>query len=102
MAYNVGRLIFSKIYNIVDDDPASREEVFEYARKLVERKWPGLIIQQHEELETSSNVETRNVRGEKRVSNARMKKELGVRLLYPDYRTGLQSILDQMASPLII
>ncbi|KAI4336847.1 hypothetical protein L6164_015326 [Bauhinia variegata] len=87
-----------KIYNIVDDDPAPREVVFEYARKLVEKKWPGLIRQPTEELK-SSIIETRNERGEKRVSNARMKQELGVRLLYPDYRSGLQSIIDQMETP---
>ena len=83
---------------MVDDDPAPREEVFEYARKLVEKKWPGLKLQ-HPEQKECSIVKTRNPRGEKRVSNARMKKELGVQLLYPDYRSGLQSIVDQIESP---
>ncbi|KAK8677629.1 hypothetical protein V6N13_143155 [Hibiscus sabdariffa] len=31
-----------RIYNIVDDDPASRKEVFAYALDLVEKKWPSL------------------------------------------------------------
>ncbi|XP_051115513.1 uncharacterized protein LOC127240731 isoform X2 [Andrographis paniculata] len=61
-----------KIYNIVDDDPAPRAEVFEYAKKL------------------------KTAMGEKRVSNARMKKELGVNLLHPSYRSGLRSIIEQM------
>ncbi|XP_061356313.1 uncharacterized protein LOC133300745 isoform X2 [Gastrolobium bilobum] len=87
-----------EVYNIVDDDPAPREEVFEYARKLVEKKWPGLNLQPLEQKECSV-VKTRNPRGEKRVSNARMKKELGVQLLYPDYISGLQSIIDQIESP---
>lgn len=91
-------LIFREVYNIVDDDPAPREEVFEYARKLVEKKWPGLNLQIPEQKDWSI-VRTRNLRGEKRVSNARMKKELGVQLLYPDYRSGLQSIIDQIESP---
>ncbi|CAJ2675643.1 unnamed protein product [Trifolium pratense] len=82
------------VYNIVDDDPAPREEVFEYARKLVERKWPGFNLQPLEQKEWLL-VKTRNGRGEKRVSNARIKNELGVELLYPDYRSGLQSIIDQ-------
>ncbi|XP_058725328.1 uncharacterized protein LOC131596626 isoform X2 [Vicia villosa] len=86
------------IYNIVDDDPAPREEVFEYARKLVEKKWPGMNLQPLEQKEWSI-VKSRNERGEKRVSNALMKKELGVQLLYPDYRSGLQSIIDQIQSP---
>ncbi|KAL5072060.1 hypothetical protein RYX36_022947 [Vicia faba] len=86
------------IYNIVDDDPAPREEVFEYARKLLEKKWPGLNLQPLEQKEWSI-VKSRNERGEKRVSNALMKKELGVQLLYPDYRSGLKSIIDQIQSP---
>lgn len=98
MDYNLGHPIFRKVYNIVDDDPSPREQVFEYARSLVEEKWPDLMTQQPEEKE-GSNVKTRNKRGEKRVCNARMKKELGVQLLYPDYRTGLQSILDQIDTP---
>ncbi|XP_027333404.1 uncharacterized protein LOC113848199 [Abrus precatorius] len=89
----------SEVYNIVDDDPAPREEVFEYARKLVEKKWPGLNLQNVEQKECSV-VKTRNAKGEKRVSNARMKKELGVQLLYPHYRLGLQSIIDHIQNPL--
>ncbi|KAK2452355.1 hypothetical protein QL285_000155 [Trifolium repens] len=85
------------VYNIVDDDPAPREEVFEYARKLVEKKWPDFNLQHLEQNEWSI-VKTRNGRGEKRVSNARIK-ELGVQLLYPDYRCGLQSIIDQIENP---
>ncbi|KAM1662984.1 hypothetical protein ACFX13_043265 [Malus domestica] len=89
-----------RVYNIVDDDPAPREEVFEYARDLVEKKWPGWIKQPSEQKESSEPVvKKRGLRGEKRVSNARMKKELGVRLLHPSYRSGLQSIIDQMDSP---
>lgn len=91
-------VIFREVYNIVDDDPAPREEVFEYARKLVEKKWPGLNLQPLEQKDRSI-VETRNLKGEKRVSNARMKSELGVQLLHPDYRSGLQSIIDQIESP---
>ncbi|XP_057718486.1 uncharacterized protein LOC130933016 isoform X1 [Arachis stenosperma] len=87
-----------EVYNIVDDDPAPREEVFEYARKLVLKKWPGLNLE-HLELEESSGAKTRNQWGEKRVSNTRMKKELGVQLLYPDYKSGLQSIIDQIENP---
>ncbi|RXH91158.1 hypothetical protein DVH24_020181 [Malus domestica] len=76
-----------RVYNIVDDDPAPREEVFEYARDLVEKKWPGWIKQPSEQKESSEPVvKKRGLRGEKRVSNARMKKELGVRLLHPSYR----------------
>ncbi|XP_014502867.1 uncharacterized protein LOC106763171 isoform X3 [Vigna radiata var. radiata] len=86
-----------EVYNIVDDDPAPREEVFEYAMKLVEEKWPGLKLQSVEQSQKEwSRV---NPKGDKRVSNARMKRELGVQLLFPDYKSGLKSIIDQIQSP---
>ncbi|BAT82828.1 hypothetical protein VIGAN_03289700 [Vigna angularis var. angularis] len=86
-----------EVYNIVDDDPAPREEVFEYAMKLVEEKWPGLKLQIVEQSQKEwSSV---NPKGDKRVCNARMKKELGVQLLFPDYKSGLKSIIDQIESP---
>ncbi|KAJ8442571.1 hypothetical protein Cgig2_026513 [Carnegiea gigantea] len=85
----------SKIYNVVDDDPASRAEVFAFALELIERKWPGLIDPAAFSIDT-----TQPNRGHKRVSNARIKKELGVRLFYPSYRSGLQSIIDHMKDPI--
>lgn len=87
------------MYNIVDDDPAPREEVFTYARDLIEKKWPGYIKWSPELEEALVTVKKEGLVGEKRVSNARMKKELGVRLLHPSYRSGLQSIIDQMENP---
>ena len=86
--------VFRKVYNIVDDDPAPREEVFAYARDLVEKKWPGQI--KHSTNESESFIKKGSPRGAKRVSNARMKKELGVRLLHPNYGSGLQSIINHM------
>lgn len=100
MGYKLERPVFRKVYNIVDDDPAPREQVFDYARKLVHNKWPDLMAQQAEEIEWS-NLTPKNMRGEKRVSNARMKEELGVKLAYPNYRAGLQSILNKMDTPFV-
>lgn len=84
-----------KIYNIVDDDPASREEVFAFAQQLIERKWPGLINP------TDYSVSISTVAGgaEKRVCNASIKNELGLKLVYPCYRSGLQNIIDIMQNP---
>ncbi|KAG4931739.1 hypothetical protein AAZX31_17G239900 [Glycine max] len=87
-----------EVYNIVDDDPAPREEVFEYAMKLVEKKWPGLKLQSVEQKQKEW-PNAKNPRGEKRVCNARMKRELGVQLLYPDYKSGLKSIIHQIQTP---
>jgi nucleoside-diphosphate-sugar epimerase len=85
----------SAIYNIVDDDPAPRDEVFEYARKLVENKL-GTQIKKNLNAEESSLTRTVNFRGEKRVSNRRMKEELGVSLIHSSYKSGLQSIIDSI------
>ncbi|KAL5557978.1 hypothetical protein UlMin_034189 [Ulmus minor] len=88
-----------KVYNIVDDDPAPREEVFAYARNLIEKKWPGLINQFSEHESSSDTNIMGGLSGEKRVSNALMKKALRVGLLHPTYRSGLQSIIDKMENP---
>ncbi|XP_059634060.1 uncharacterized protein LOC132276589 [Cornus florida] len=89
-----------KIYNIVDDDPAPRIEVFTFARDLIEKKWPGHIKQITSDDRSESIIPEGTSRGEKRVSNARMKKELGVTLLHPSYESGLQSIINHMDNPI--
>lgn len=94
-----GFLILRNVYNVVDDDPAPREEVFAYAWDLVEKKWPGLLKHRKPRENTESSNEKGSSRGEKRVSNVRMKKELGVRLQHPSYKSGLQSIINQMDKP---
>ncbi|CAH9084269.1 unnamed protein product [Cuscuta europaea] len=86
-----------RVYNIVDDDPASRKEVFRFAQSLVEKKWPDRVIKQCNPNDDSLDKGT--YRGEKRVSNARMKEELGVKLLYSTYKSGLVSIIEHMATP---
>ena len=86
------------MYNIVDDDPASRIEVFSFAWDLIERKWPNQTKQAPLPESTESPILQRSSRGEKRVSNARMKNELGVRLLHPSYKSGLQSIIESIDS----
>ncbi|KAF9598767.1 hypothetical protein IFM89_031435 [Coptis chinensis] len=35
--------VCERIYNVVDDDPASCAEVFAFAHTLIEKKWPGQI-----------------------------------------------------------
>ncbi|VVA91899.1 unnamed protein product [Arabis nemorensis] len=87
-----------EIYNIVDDDPAPREEVFEYAMELIEKRWPGTVKTKpflYESREESS------LRGEKRVRNKHMKDKLGVKLLHPSYKSGLQSIVEKMDNPFL-
>lgn len=85
---------FRRIYNVVDDDPAPRAEVFAFARNLLESRFPDTAKEFGDvSLPDLASTEEKT-HGEKRVSNARLKNELGVRLLYPTYRSGLQSIFD--------
>lgn len=92
---SIRRPSFGKIYNVVDDDPAPRAEVFAFARDLIEQKWPGRFSPQR----VISSLQMGSSKGEKRVSNACLKKELGVRLHHPDYKSGLRSIIYQMENP---
>ncbi|KAJ1688647.1 hypothetical protein LUZ63_012802 [Rhynchospora breviuscula] len=83
-----------KTYNVVDDDPAPRAEVFAYARDLISRRYPEMA----NNLNHLNLGDAQMIIGEKRVSNLRMKNELGVQLIYPSYKSGLQSILDSWPS----
>lgn len=70
--------------------------MFEYALELIEKRWPGNVETKpflYESREESS------LRGEKRVHNEHMKNKLGVKLLYPSYKSGLQSIIEKMDNP---
>jgi hypothetical protein len=79
---------------VVDDDPAPRAEVFAFARSLIQRRYPDLITEIIDANSTGLDYQEIIIPAEKRVSNARMKQELGVNLLHPTYRSGLQSIID--------
>ncbi|XP_031501031.1 uncharacterized protein LOC116264784 isoform X2 [Nymphaea colorata] len=81
------------VFNIIDDDPAPRSEVFSYARSLVMQRWPDKLDGISVDQETlNQHAQTGELIEEKRVSNNRMKSELGVELLHPNYRSGLESI----------
>ena len=79
------------VYNLCDDDPAPPEDVIAHAAELL-----GLPVPPAEDFATAEMTPmARSFYAEsKRVRNDRIKAELGVRLLYPDYRTGLRALLD--------
>lgn len=79
------------VYNVCDDNPAPSEEVVAYACRLLGVVPPPLIPFEEARL---SPMAASFYRDNKRVSNARIKSELGVRLQYPDYRSGLAAILE--------
>lgn len=78
------------IYNVCDDEPAPSEEVIAHAAALLGMTPPPLIPIEATRL---SPMAESFYRDNKRVSNARIKRELGFRLKYPDYRVGLAAIL---------
>lgn len=79
------------IYNLCDDDPAPPQDVIAYAAQLL-----GLPVPPETAFEDADlSPMARSFYAEsKRVRNNRIKDELGVTLLYPDYKTGLQALLD--------
>lgn len=78
------------VYNLCDDDAAPPEDVIAYAAELLGAPVPPAVPFE----EADMTPMARSFYAEsKRVSNARIKDELGVNLLYPNYRVGLQALL---------
>lgn len=90
LAASIARPDPGAIYNLCDDDPAPPEDVLEHAAHLL-----GLPPPPAEDFATAAMTPmARSFYAEsKRVSNARIKRELGIRLIHPDYRSGLAAIL---------
>ncbi len=78
------------VYNLCDDDPAPPEDVIAHAADLLGLPVPEAVAFD----EADMTPMARSFYAEsKRVSNRRIKEELGVRLLHPDYRSGLRALL---------
>ena len=77
-------------YNVCDNDPAAPQDVIGYAADLL-----GLPLPPAEDFETAEmSPMARSFYAEsKKVRNDRITNELGVELLYPDYRSGLKALL---------
>ena len=77
-------------YNVCDDNPCPPEEVLSYAARLLGLPEPPAV-----DFDTAEMTDmARSFYGEsKRTRNDRIKAELGVTLLYPDYPAGLQALL---------
>ncbi|WP_335947522.1 SDR family oxidoreductase [Salipiger bermudensis] len=78
------------VYNLCDDDPAPPQDVILHAAELL-----GVTPPPEEPFDSAEmGAMARSFYAEsKRVSNRRIKEELGVRLYYPDYRAGLAALL---------
>lgn len=90
LAASMARPNPGRIYNVCDDDPAPPEDVLSHAAALLGLPEPPAIAFDEAELTPMA----RSFYAEsKRVRNDRIKAELGVRLRYPDYRSGLAGLL---------
>ena len=92
LAASIARPRPGAVYNVCDDNPAPPQEVIGYAAELLGMPPPPA--------ETFASAEmtpmARSFYAEsKRVRNDLIKDELGVELLYPDYRSGLQALLEE-------
>jgi nucleoside-diphosphate-sugar epimerase len=79
-----------RAYNVCDDEPCPPQEVVAYAADLLGLPLPPEIPFEQAELSPMA----RSFYAEsKRVSNRRMKAELGYKLIYPNFRDGLRALL---------
>ncbi len=80
------------IYNVCDDAAAAQAEVIAHACDLLGAEAPTLIP--FEAAEPDMSPMARSFWSDnRRIDNGRIKRDLGVALMYPDYRSGLAAIL---------
>ena len=79
-----------QIYNVCDDLAAPPQDVIAYAAELLSLPVPQAV--DHEKADLSPMARSFYAES-KRVSNARIREELGVTLRYPTYREGLAALL---------
>ena len=78
------------VYNVCDDDPAPPQDVIAHAAELLGLPLPPEVRFEDAEMTPMARSFYSD---SKRVKNDRIKRELGVNLRYPDYRTGLAALL---------
>jgi nucleoside-diphosphate-sugar epimerase len=79
-----------RVYNVADDEPAPPQDVIAFAAELIGVPVPPEVPF---DAATLSPMARSFWSESKRVSNRRIREELGVSLAYPDYRSGLRGIL---------
>lgn len=79
------------VYNVADDEPAPSAEVVAHACELLGVAPPPLVAYDAISAELSP-MGREFYATNRRISNALIKRELGVRLAYPTYREGLRAI----------
>lgn len=92
LAASIARPRPGGIYNVCDDAPAPAADVVAHACALLGTAPPPLTPLDEADL---SPMARSFYADNRRVSNARIKQELGVTLRYPDYRAGLAALLGE-------
>ncbi len=77
-------------YNLCDDDPAPPQDVIAHAAELLGMPIPPAV--DFEEADMTPMAKSFYAES-KRVDNTRLKRDLGVSLIYPTYRVGLSALL---------
>lgn len=70
-----------RAYNVVDDRPVARQELYEITARCLGAPPPRFVPGVRDE-------------ADRRMANGRMRDELGVRLIYPDVATGLPAAVE--------
>lgn len=91
IAASIAKPTHGRVYNVTDDEPGPPQDVVAFGAELL-----GLPVPPGLDFATADlSPMARGFYSEsKRVSNARLKAELGVTLKYPNYRDGLRSIVE--------
>jgi nucleoside-diphosphate-sugar epimerase len=82
------------IYNVCDDQPIESRHVTEYACELLKTDLPPLIPFDDANL---SEMAKSFYLDRKTISNQKIKDELGVKLKYPNYKVGLECLLENQS-----
>ena len=76
-----------EIYNVADDEPVTERDFFQWLAKNLKRDMPPSVPEGERALRKRGATN-------KRVSNARLRKELGFPLEYPTYREGYRAEIE--------
>ena len=79
----------ASIFNLSDDMPATQIEVAQFAANLLEKKFPETVNLKSERV---SEMARSFYKEEKKVSNEKLKNELGYNLMFPSFKEGLLAI----------
>ena len=92
---NKNKLDFHPIINIADDEPCSQVEVISHCYKLLGLKMPKIMLYEDAKKDLSPIAQSFWIENRK-VSNKLLCEKLGYKLIYKNYKTGLNNCLVNM------